>query len=725
MMKFMRKYEKYFFIVITVVIVISFSFFGTYSALAKEEGKDPVVFTSISGKGYTRSEVEAMVRFLSTDNEDKLIRGGAWGPNFLNNGVIRDDLARSGVLVELLKANKEALKEDLESRFTREKVFKFYEHPEAKFISQKNLLNQVSPKTLADLEALQGAQHATDDKALEARVNLFLLSSKVPEPLMRQFLKYQESQYDWIDPDPNLNQISLSLFGYQSVEDWMGPKFMRLVAEFIINSSEIAEKRGYAVSDDEAWADLVQNADSSFRQISGSVNTGMRTSLDYLKQQIQLMGLDVNKAIALWKEVLLTRRLFNDVKSSVVIDERSLQPMVQQFTQTANGTLYQLDEPFWIKDTKGLAQFEAYIFGVSGKNSADLAVPETMDTAAKVKERAPELVAREVKLSLKGVSLDRMQSNVSIKQMWDWQSKESSWQQLIKEFPELGVKGAKTEAERVKAIDALSKETRKRVDTFSREQIVLSTPNFVDKALESAPWSEMTVSLRESGGKFFLPNIKDRKELVKQLMTKDEITKYAVDNKAFYTIKVQERSSDEKVIDFKTAKEDGTLDQVAARLMAGQDAAKWLNPVLEAIQKESKETLIPAIAATRRFIVQARNARELALLGKEPKSLLSGQMVWKNQETEVDQQGGPFALDPKKIFSLKPGEWTDVSTPANGAINFFQLTSKGDANGGAQNVARLVALQGVVGEGAETSLAKILLEEMVKKGALSVSWMNR
>ncbi len=41
MLAFFRKYQRYFFLVITIVIVISFSFFGTYSTLMNTSGHNP------------------------------------------------------------------------------------------------------------------------------------------------------------------------------------------------------------------------------------------------------------------------------------------------------------------------------------------------------------------------------------------------------------------------------------------------------------------------------------------------------------------------------------------------------------------------------------------------------------------------------------------------------------------------------------------------------------
>src|ERR1700733_10225613 len=91
MLDFFRRYQRYFFLVITVVIIISFSFFGTYSTLGSNTWREQIAFKAINGCEVTRSDVDEMALFLATDNEDKLLYGGAWGPNFLNDGVIRKD----------------------------------------------------------------------------------------------------------------------------------------------------------------------------------------------------------------------------------------------------------------------------------------------------------------------------------------------------------------------------------------------------------------------------------------------------------------------------------------------------------------------------------------------------------------------------------------------------------------------------------------------------------
>jgi len=57
------------------------------------------------------------------------------------------------------------------------------------------------------------------------------------------------------------------LFGYHTAEDWFGPRFVKLVSEFVINSAKIAEQRGYKVSKEETLVDLMRNVETSFQQI--------------------------------------------------------------------------------------------------------------------------------------------------------------------------------------------------------------------------------------------------------------------------------------------------------------------------------------------------------------------------------------------------------------------------------------------------------------------------
>jgi hypothetical protein len=87
MLQLLRRYQRYIFFFITIIIILSFSFFGTYSALDKVGHPDKVAFKAVDGSSVSVAELEAMTLFLRSDSNDKLLSGGIWGPNFLNDGV--------------------------------------------------------------------------------------------------------------------------------------------------------------------------------------------------------------------------------------------------------------------------------------------------------------------------------------------------------------------------------------------------------------------------------------------------------------------------------------------------------------------------------------------------------------------------------------------------------------------------------------------------------------
>ena len=117
------------------MIVLSFSFFGTYSAFAPEERvKDRVIGKAINGSSLHSREVEALARLLGSDHEDqgKL-------PNVLNDGVIGKDLLMTGMGSMLAERYFDVLKEDLKPRVKKAKFYKAYAHPQVPFLSVESV----------------------------------------------------------------------------------------------------------------------------------------------------------------------------------------------------------------------------------------------------------------------------------------------------------------------------------------------------------------------------------------------------------------------------------------------------------------------------------------------------------------------------------------------------------------------------------------------------------
>src|SRR6266436_8325966 len=102
MLQFFRKYQKIFFVVVTVFIVISFTFFGTFSTMIPDRQiPDRVIGKAVDGSKLSYREVEALTRFLSTSREDRSLIYSGKMPNLLNDNVIHKDFLTTGMGVML------------------------------------------------------------------------------------------------------------------------------------------------------------------------------------------------------------------------------------------------------------------------------------------------------------------------------------------------------------------------------------------------------------------------------------------------------------------------------------------------------------------------------------------------------------------------------------------------------------------------------------------------
>ncbi len=570
MLSFFRRHQQILFICTTIVIVISFVFFGTYSALTDQNAastrKDEVAFTTAAGTPVYVSEVEEMVLFLRTDALDALYSGGALGVNFLNDGVIRNDILVHGLGPSLMEAYQETVADELLAKRDREKSYRTYAHPQVPFIGAEAAWQYFSPELPKYLKQLQETNDV-DRESFETRVNLYLAESKFPAAALRQVLVNQQKQQEWVQADPDLDRTDLALFGYHTAEDWFGQRFTHLVAEFVIAAAEQAEELGYVVTMEEATASLLRNAQSSFQQMQGrarAVNSGQ-----YMRGQLQAMQLSETRAANVWQKVLLFRRLFQEAGDSVLVDRWMYEQLNSFARKGVEVELYEFPKELQLKRYEELQQLETYLSSCTDSSGWSeehpLALPTTFLSPEKVQAIAPELVQRRYLLTLKSVSKSELQTRVGVREMWAWQGAEANWDLLVKRFPELGQAQVADEEGRIAAIDALPEAARTEADIYSRSQIVEAHPEWIEEALRDASSEKVVVSLRMKGGKLPFEGVKDRKALMEMLDSEDEIAHYSPDGKHHYQVAVQDRGGVWELMRYKEAKTDRTLVVLAER----------------------------------------------------------------------------------------------------------------------------------------------------------------
>lgn len=578
MLDFFRRHQKYFYAVITVVIVISFSFFGTYGTLTSERSnRDVVAFTAVDGTNVSRSDLEEMVLFISTDSEDKQLFGGAWGPNFLNNGVVRNDLLATGLAGELVASYPELLGDELVTRLQKEKKFTPYSHPQAKFLSVESAWSYFAPQIKEQFDLLRRADNPLDQQAVAARIALYLEARKLPPSLLRQMMLYQERQYGWLAHDPVLERQDLALFGYYTLQDWFGSRFLHVAAEFIINSAKVAESRGYVVTKEEALASLWNSAQQSYKENSKNPNLGVTSVEEYFREQLRRLGIEANKAVKLWQQVLLFRRLFSDGGASAFVDPLLAKQLVGYGREQERGEAYHLLEPLRLKDFRSLQQFEMYLDTIAQRTAQDkisLTLPKVFIPADELTKKAPEFVQKRYLVDVAHIDKRLLQARVSLKDTWAWEVEDANWKALQKQFPELGIKSGANSAERYALLDSLDTVTRERVDAFARTAQVDSHPDWVDEMLASAPVERQILSVRLKGGRPPLPGVDKREEFMALLdaapiegaevsaealsataaTAAAGLEQFSGDNKNYYRIAVVDRSPSWETLTFAEAK---------------------------------------------------------------------------------------------------------------------------------------------------------------------------
>lgn len=774
MIKFIQKYQKFFYAIVTTVIVISFSFFGTYGAMDASSIHEQIAFTALDGKKITRGELEEMVLFLQTDVLDKSLYGAAWGPNFLNDGVIRKDFLETGMGTQLAEAYPDLLRAELDARLQREKRFTPYTHPKASYISAPMVWGYFAPSIKQNLDRLQASTNPLNPQAFQARVDLYLAERAFPAPFLGQVLSRQEAQYGTVEKDQNLPFRDLSLFGYHTVDDWFGPKFLRLVSEFIFNSAIVAEQKGYKVTKEEAWADLVQNASTSFKDVSRYPDMNLASQSEYLNEQLRRMGMDNVKATKIWQKVLMFRRLFHDVANAQMIEPQTLALNNSWSTETVQGDYYRLPKALRFSDMMDLAEFELYL-SLTSKESASLLPPEAPLAAAEIAKKSPELVEKRYLAVIKQADLKALETHVSMKETLDWEIEPVNFAMLKKEFSDLGIKKGDTLDERMEALDSLPNTVRNKVDAFARHQIAILRPEAVDQALNYAKADAQELRIRLKGGKDPLAGVKDRNALINVLdkTPLDQEVRFPVENYV-YVIKVIDRSPSLEVVTFEEAKASGVLSDLLTKTLEpfytevrGQHEDKfkkdgswkslgeskraiaeiWLDKKIKAIKADADKSLkdktpsnmIPDIAASLRFTgyadkvkgspVKDSFVKEVSTTEADSNKLASklpwaNQFKWDKEEKKVSRGLHDEIFEKEKLFTLNKGDSSPILTPPNGDLSFLVIKDRKAENDGKLLAQQTVGIRNVIGMEAERDYMKQILALIKDKGAISFDYMQ-
>jgi GcvH upstream region-like protein len=571
MFTFFRRYQRVIYFVITAVIIFSFSFFGTYSAFTSGKGEDPVVFRTIEGKRVTRSEFNDYVHFLSTDG-CFLGEGGGAPANFLNDGVIPDDIIATGIGEVLIQRFSDTLQGDFVAKLGRERAFQPYHHPQAAFVSAMQVWSYFAPdiKNTFDQFRTVASQDSVD--IYRKKAPLFLAERRFPPAFLRQVLAYQQQQFSWLEPDVALESRPLSLFGYTQVTDWFGPQFVDKVCEFIIQTACKARAAGFTVSTAEALTSMYQNAQRASQRLSSKDTVSPE---DLFRRSLRELNMDQSRAVAIWSDVILFRKALIELPMNIVVNTQPFEGYLRTESESCDLDCYQLQPSLRCTSIRDLQRIEMWLQAVSKGRfpGAPLLPPADFLSPEEVVVSWPEFVERKFIVNIGTVTFDELAKNIRLRDIWNWQVADGNWELLVAKIPSLGVKEASDRTSRLRALDSLSAQLRVQADTMAKEQLVKNHPEWLQKALSEVKLQPQILNVRVQGGSSVLAGIEDRQALIAELAKapigepSTALNGYTQDEKHFYRIQVVDRSPKESLVSLPDLIADGTLDKVVDRVL--------------------------------------------------------------------------------------------------------------------------------------------------------------
>jgi len=683
MIKLFKKHQRILLIVTSGLTISSFVFFGANGVMQSSQDSDPVVACAIDGSEILRSDLLMMVHFLQ---EDPL----------LNDRFLAQDFFTTGIATMLFERHKEELSEELQGSLAKARYFRPYVHPHAEELSQEAIWKQFHPQLLSNYEKIHNLE-SSSEQSFDLLTQLYLQQERFSPELVRQIIGFQQQRFKQIPPDTYLQQRDLNLFGFHTIEDWVGRKFLELTAEFVINTAIVAESKGHRVSYEEALADLV------FR-IKEAKHASYKEAGELLVTLSERSGLGYSRAINMWQKILLFRRLFHEVGNSVFVDPLMAAHFSSYAKESMQLDLYKLPEALQLQIFSDLLKFQFYVEAVSGLTAQTVELPRLALSPAVVERKYPELVQRKFVIDLASVTEDEVGVNFALEETWEWELAEQNFNVLRKKYPEISP--AVTREERFLALEELDPIQRQAVDQTARNEMVKGNKEMLFNVLQAKPLKRLELAVRSKGEEPLFGTISSQ-FFLSLVEKKEGLDCFTVDEKTYYRMEIRDGSGVKEILSFDDSSRDGILDPLVDRFLneayasvrkndsAPFKAASGWKPfeeVKEEIGKRVYAKLLRSLgdgsnldlAAQRRFVPYLQKV--LAEIRHNPESAV----LYTHSALESDPlrrqlslvhgvedvtRGVGFAGNKEKLFERQEGDFSEIEGE-RGRLFFYQVKKR-------------------------------------------------
>ncbi len=684
MLGFFRKYQKFFFLFTALIIITSFAFFGTYQAIVptKKIGEDQIVFKTLDGKKISGFYHHAMTYFLAPPASSGLA-------NIFNDGVIEKDFLQSGLAPLLVEKFKEPLAQELLQKRERELRFSPYVHPLESSLSAERAWKEFAPDIYKNFVALKEVKEGDLKTLFTTKANLYLAEQQFPPQLLQRVLGFQLQQLKNIPPDQKLLKGDLHLFGYKEIRDWFGTKFVDGVATVIFQGAAYARQQGYKISRQEVLSDLLCKSEEAYQALKGRLEGQVANSTQLYHRALQAMQLDEATLISLWEDILLFRRLLDDVGGSALADTFALDKFYSYANESVDVTLFHLPSQFQLKSFEDLQKFELYLEASTPYTLNDFTLPTVELTVEEVMKKEPSLVVRNYELEIASLTSSDLSATISVKKTWEWEVEEGNFKKLKEKFPILGLQkgtGA-TPEERFAQLQSLPHSVRQSVDHYARELILAEHPEWMGETLEKMEKEKKTFSLSLGSPKIPLKGISDGTAFLSLLENPSEKLKcYSQDGVHYYFITVKKISPPEKLM-FAKAQSLHLLDQLVEKRLENHFKTKGFegnfsqvkNKVADDLFKPLVDKIAEKAAAYGMTLTSENRGEKLASYRfiefvaqeKEKKEISSREWALE-QQTKTISRAHQEELSFDDALKIERGHYSDVTfSPLYGPLFFL------------------------------------------------------
>lgn len=707
MLNFFRKHQKIFFIFVTVIIVLSFSFFGTFSTFAgSQDTPDVEVAKLLNGAPLHQSDMIGMHHFIKHEVE------------LFSDSMIEKEFFSSGLAAMLAEKYFDLIRPDIENRMMRLKHFQFYEHPQAPFISVMNVYEQFAPQIKQIyLQLIQSTEVTPKEFALLCE--LYHAQKSIPPQFMHQILSYQQGQHTWIKPDPQLAHADLSIGGFHHLEDYLGPRFIEILSQFVFNAAAYAEAKGYHISKDEARAEYLFKIQQALSQTEKK-QAGLAES--YYYQLMQNTGMNEDLFLKQWQKILYCSHFLEEPAKATLLSSEEVKELYQLMKEKAKVVVYQLPKELRITDFASLMKWQVYLEAISGIDRKELYLPTQFLSAAEIEKKYPELLFRSCVVKMASINKKDLGLDIGLKEMWQWQLEEKNFEWLKSQFPTLGSQNPLSDKERDAAFESIDPQMRVKIDNLTRLKMIDEHPEKIKAALENKELEQVTLHIPLKGEVPQLKGLEDISKLIEVLEAKDtplvgEVFQVTYDGEHHYSMQIIEPIKEAQVMTFAQASQAGTLDLLldqqleAAYPQIRKNHAKlfqleddswkpfeqvkdqigeiYYQDLLQAIEKECKEVCktdkwtLDLYAAYRFYPYMNNIHSHLVADTDHTDSLQSGSLEptladqWKLEKKELEfTRKEQLDVINEIAFTLKEREWSGLLSLKSGDFCFLTLLEK-------------------------------------------------